>query len=122
MVSCFGQFSGLKVNLGKTAAIVRNCGGQAWAKCFGDIGVEVKIFVKYLGVLGNIRQRQDDQGWGLTIEQAFAPAPQVAFRRARVVSTLHLSMDERGFMLRSWILLVVAWVSKAYYAPIPVIR
>ena len=85
--------------------------------------MEVKNFVKYLGVrLGNIRQHQDDQGWGLTIEQAFAPALQEAFRRARVVSTLLLSMDERAFMLASWILPVVAWVSKAYYTPIPVIR
>ena len=123
VVSCFGQFSGLKVNLNKTAAIVRNCGGMEWAKCFRNIGVDVKNFVKYLGVrLGNIRHHQDDQGWGLTIEQAFAPALQEAFRRARVVSTLQLSMDERAFMLTSWILPVVAWVSKAYYARISVIR
>ena len=123
VVSCFGHFLGLKINLNKTAAIVRNCGGQEWAKCFGDIGVEVKNFVKYLGVhLGNIRQHQDDQGWGLRIEQAFALALQEAFRRARVVSTLHLSMDERAFMLTSWILPVVAWVAKAYYALVPVIR
>ena len=89
VVSCFGQFSGLKVNLNKTAAIVRNCGETEWARCFRDIGVDVKNFVKYLGVrLGNIRHHQDDQGWGLTIEEAFAPALQEAFRRARVVSTL----------------------------------
>ena len=113
----------LKVNLNKTAAIVRNCGGMEWARCFRDIGVDVKNFVKYLGVrLGNIRHQQDDQGWGLTIEQAFAPALQEAFRRARVVSTLQLSMNERAFMLTSWILPVVAWVSKAYYAPVSVIR
>ena len=123
MVSCFGQFSGLKVNLSKTAAIVRNCGGMEWARCFRDIGVDVKNFVKYLGVrLGNIRHQQDDQRWGLTIEQAFTPALQEAFRRARVVSTLQLSMDERAFMLTAWILPVVAWVSKAYYAPVLVIR
>ena len=123
VVSRFGQFSGLKVNLNKTAAIVRNCGGMEWARCFRDIGVDVKNFVKYLGVrLGNIRHQQDDQGWGLTIEQAFAPALQEAFRRARVVSTLQLSMNERAFMLTSWILPVVAWVSKAYYAPVSVIR
>ena len=105
VVSCFGQFSRPKVNLNKTAAIVQNCGGQAWAKCFAEIGLDVKNFVKYLGVrLGNIRHHQDDQGWGLTIEQAFAPALQEAFRRARVVSTLQLSMDERASMLTSWIL------------------
>ena len=76
--------------------------------------MDIKNFVKYLGVrLGNIRHHQDDQGWGLTIEHAFAPALQEAFRRARVVSTLQLSMDERAFMLTSWILPVVAWVSKA---------
>ena len=123
VVSRFGQFSGLKINLNKTAAIVRNCGGMEWARCFRDIGVDVKNFVKYLGVrLGNIRHQQDDQGWGLTIEQAFAPALQEAFRRARVVSTLQLSMNERAFMLTSWILPVVAWISKAYYAPVSVIR
>ena len=33
------------------------------------------------------------------VEQAFAPALQEAFRRALVVSTLHLSMYERAFML-----------------------
>ena len=61
VVSCFGQFSGLKVNLNKTAAIVRNCGGMEWARCFRDIGVDVKNFVKYLGVrLGNIRHHQGD--------------------------------------------------------------
>ena len=123
VVSRFGQFSGLKVNLNKTAVIVRNCGGMEWARCFRDIGVDVKNFVKYLGVrLGNIRHQQDDQGWGLTKEQAFAPALHEAFRRARVVSTLQLSMNERAFMLTSWILPVVAWVSKAYYAPVSVIR
>ena len=123
VVSCFGQFFGLNVNLNKMATIVRNCGGMAWAKCFGDIGVDVKNFVKYLGVrLGNIRHHQDDRGWGLAMEQAFARALQEAFRRARVVSTLQLSMDERAFMLTSWILPVVAWVSKAYYALTPVIR
>ena len=123
VVSRFGQFSGLKINLNKTAAIVRNCGGMEWARCFRDIGEDVKNFVKYLGVrLGNIRHQQDDQGWGPTIEQAFAPALQEAFRRARVVYTLQLSMNERAFMLTSWILPVVAWVSKAYYAPVSVIR
>ena len=85
--------------------------------------MDVKNFVNYLGVrLGNVRHQHDDQGWGLTIEQAFAPALQEAFRRARVVSRLQLSMDERAFMLTSWILPVVALVSKAYYAPISVIR
>ena len=123
VVSCFGQFPRLKVNLNKTAAIVRTCGGMEWARCFRDIGVDVKNFVKYQGVrLGNIRHHQDDQGWGLTVEQAFAPALQEAFRCARVVSTLQLSMDERAFMLTSWMVPVVAWVSKAYYAPISVIR
>ena len=123
VVCRFGQFSGLEVNLSKTAAIVRNCGGMEGGRCFRDIGVDVKNFVKYLGVrLGNIRHQQDDQGWGLTIEQAFAPALQEAFRRARMVSTLQLSMDERAFMLTSWILPVVAWVSRAYYAPVSVIR
>ena len=123
VVSCFGQLSGLKVNVNKTASIVRNFGGMEWARCFGDIGVDVKNFVNYLGVrLGNIRHHQDDRGRGMTIEQAFAPALQQAFRRARVVSTLQLSMDERAFMLTSWIPPVVAWVSKAYYAPVPLIR
>ena len=46
VVSRFGHFSGLKANLSKTAAIVRNCGGQESAKYFGDIGVEVKITSK----------------------------------------------------------------------------
>ena len=69
--SCWGEygqwcpslysFSGPKDNQNKTAAIVQNCGGLAWAKCFGEIGVDVKNFVKYLGVrFRNIRHHQDD--------------------------------------------------------------
>ena len=57
VVSCFGHFSGLKINLNETAPMFRHCGGQEWAKCFGDMGVEVRNFVKYLGGrLGNHRQ------------------------------------------------------------------
>ena len=113
VVFCFGHFSGLKINLNKTVAIVGNCGGQEWAKCFGDYGVEVKIFVKYFGVRwGNIQQHEDEQAWGLAIEQAFAPAFQEAFRRARMNVP----------SCSSWILPVVAWVAKAYYAPVPVMR
>ena len=58
----------------------------------------------------------------MTIEQAFGRVLEEAFRRARVVSTVHLSMNERAFMLTSWILRVVAFLAKAYYVPIPVIR
>ena len=75
VVSCFGQFSGMKVYLTKTAAIIGNCGGPALAKCSEEIGVDIKNLVKFVGVrLGNIRHHQDDRGWGFTIEQAFAPA------------------------------------------------
>ena len=123
VVSRFGHFSALKVNLNKTAAIVRSHGGPEWVECVNEIGVDTRPFVKYLGIrLGNIRQRQDERGWGLTIEQAFAPALQEVFRRARVVSTLHLAMEERAFMLTSGILPVIAWVAKPYYARESVVR
>ena len=49
VVSYFGEFSGLKVNLNKTVAIVCNCGGMEWARCFGDIGVDVKTSSSILG-------------------------------------------------------------------------
>ena len=54
---CIEDCDGMIVR-NKTAAIVRNCGGMEWARCFRDIGVDVKNFVKYLGVrLGNIRHQ-----------------------------------------------------------------
>ena len=63
VVSCFGHFSGLRINLDKTAAIVQSCGGQAWVKCFGDIGVEFKISSSISGyawaIYGNTKMTKD---------------------------------------------------------------
>ena len=39
-----------------------------------------------------------------------------------MVSAVHISMEEKAFMLIFWILPMVAWVAKAYYAPNSMIR
>ena len=115
VIQQFGHFSGLKMNLKKTAAIVRNRGGHEWAACISRMGVEVKHFVKYLGIrLGNTVEHDNADGWGLTQDEAFTLALQEVFWRAKVVSTLHLSLDERVFTLCSRILPVVSLVAQVF--------
>ena len=82
------------------------------------MGVEVKHFVKCLGIRQrNIVEHEGADDWGFTQDHAFALALQEAFRRTKMVSALWLFLDERVFMLRSWILPVVSWVPQVFYAP-----
>ena len=116
-------FSCLKMNLKKTSAIVRNQGGGELAACISQIGVEVKHFVKHLGIrLGNVVEHEGSDGWGFTQGQVFARALQEAFHRAKIVPRLRLSFDERVFMLCSWIFPVVSWVAQVFNAPEVVVR
>ena len=83
VVSRFGRFSGLKVNLNKTAAIVRNCGGMEWARCFRDIGVDVWVSKAYCAPVSVIRQLKlvyhvtmGTNSWGITLPILSRPRTQ----------------------------------------------
>ena len=120
VVRKFAEFSGLRVNLQKIAGIVSNIQPEAWWSAMRSESVEVKHFMKYLGIRpGNmVTLQQREEGFmGLTIEQAFSLAIQESFRRARIASTLSLTLIERALLLKIWILPVMAWTAKAYYPP-----
>ena len=88
-------------------------------------GIEVTHFIKYLGIrLGNvITQQQREEGFmGLTIDQAVSLAIQESFWRARIASTLSLTLMERALILKICILPVMAWTAKACYRPPSVTR
>ena len=85
-------------------------------------GIEVRHFMKYLGIRpGNvITQQQREEGFmGLTIDQAFSLAIQESFRRAHIASTLSLTLIQRALLLKIWILPVMAWTAKPYYPTPP---
>ena len=113
----FGDYSGMRINFSKTAAVVKNTGSAKWIEALWLMGVIVRHFVRYLGIrLGNVVSKKDlDRGlMGLTVDHAFASALTEALCRARSLTTLHLTLGERVFMLRAWIHPIVALVSKAY--------
>ena len=65
----FGEFSGLRLNIKKTAAIVRNMDSESWIEAFQKEGITVRHWVRYLGIrLGNILSSSDgpQMVWGLT--------------------------------------------------------
>ena len=118
MVREFAEYSGPCINLQKTTRIVSNIQPEAlWSAMRGE-GIEVRHFIKSLGIrLGNvITQQQREEGFmGLTIDQAFSLAIQESFGRARIAATLSLTLMERALFLKIWILPVMAWTAKAHY-------
>ena len=64
--------------------------------------MDVENYVKCLEItLSNVLEHDIDGRWGFTQDEAFGPALQEAFRRARVVAAPCLCLDERVFMLQS---------------------
>ena len=87
-------YLGMRINFSKTAAFVKNTGSAGWIESFQRVGFQVKQFVCHL--------------MGIMVDQPFAPALTEALRRARILIRLHLKLDERIFMLRTWFRPVVA--------------
>ena len=55
MVQDLTEFSGLRINLRKTAGVVSNEQLEAWWSAMRGEGMDVRHFIKYLGVrLGNV--------------------------------------------------------------------
>ena len=121
----FWDFSRLRLNIKKTAAIARNLGSGPWVEAFQKEGSTVRDWVRYLGIrLGRILPASDKThtDWGLTLDQAFAPVLHECLRRARIVSSSSLQLPGRIFVLKIRILPVLGWSAKAYCPSESVIR
>ena len=103
LIGIFGYFSGLRVNLSKTYAVVKRQGGEAPMAAV-VAGCTVKPFVKYLGILlGNI-----------SVEQAYASSISRMMQRARQMAALPLGLEEKAYLFSSWIAPVCYLPARAY--------
>ena len=100
----FGYFSGLRVNMDKTVAVIKGKKGVPTPERVG--GIQVKPLFKYLGVL--VGQLTPDAAWGPTVGKIMA--------RAKTVSTLSLGLQEKAYLFSSWIA-PVAYLTACAYEP-----
>ena len=102
----FGYFSGLRVSVAKTVALVR-CVDQELVPPASVAGVTVKKSVKQLGVLlGNVRA---EEAYALTIAKMLASG--------RTLASLPLGMEARAFLFAFRVAPIVYLTARAY-API----
>ena len=89
ILNVFGYFSGLKVKYAKTFAVVKVLEGAPQPTTV--VGVTIKPWVKYLGVLlGNVSG-----------QQAYGPAIAKMMTRAKTLATLPLGMVEKAYLFAS---------------------
>ena len=99
----FGYFSGLRVNLSKTYAVVKHRGDGPPLPAV-VAGCTLKPFVKYLGILlGNV-----------SVEQAYASSISRMMQRAGQMATLPLGLEEKAYLFSSWIAPVCYLPARAY--------
>ena len=99
----FGYFSGLRVNLSKTYAVVKRQGEEAPMPTV-VAGCTVKPFVKYLGILlGNV-----------SVQQAYTSSISRMMQRARQMAALPLGLEEKAYLFSSWIAPVCYPPARAY--------
>ena len=85
VISIFGHFSRLTINRGKSYALVK-AGSR-------ELGLQVQQKLKYLGVLpGHVSP-----------SEAYGPVISKMLLRARHLSTLPLSLEEKSVLLQMWI-------------------
>ena len=91
----FSLFSGLKVNLGKSALITKGAWNKPDIDALADLGIPLKDWVRYLGIpFGHV---SPDVALNLQIPKAM--------HRAHTLSTLSLTLSEKISLLQQWILL-----------------
>ena len=101
----FSIFSGLSINSYKSGILLVGIWNDATKAFFSCIDIKVCSSYKYLGVkLGYVSP-----------EEAFAPAMQKAMGRALSMQHWKLTLRERGFLLKLWILLVLVYPSRVIY-------
>ena len=105
VINVFGYFSGLKINASKLYVLYKSA-THAPPSSIADLKVVPSL--RYLGMqLGH-----------LTSEEAYAPVIQKMMGRARFLSNLPLSLQEKTEVFTSWVQPVVFLTARAYY-PIP---
>ena len=88
----FSAIFGLHINLSKSAFVLKGDVGQDALQQFKEARLQQQSFVKYLGVkMGHI-----------SVKETFLGALQEAFRRARVASSLELTIAEKVQLLKVW--------------------
>ena len=107
LLNLFGHYSGLKINMDKTLAVVSGRGGHAPPPPREGGGVKVKPFFKDLGVLvGNLKP---EEAWGPTVGKLMA--------RAEKMSTLSLGLQQKAHWFASWVTPVAYLTAQAYEPP-----
>ena len=101
----FSAVSGLQQNIGKSAYVTKGALQRA-LQFMQDSGLRHETKVRYLGVqMGHV-----------SIKEAFVGALREAYRRARIASTMALSIPEKITLLKTWILPTLLLTARAYVA------
>ena len=101
----FGIFVGLRLNLSKSAFLVKGVWPDAYRESLRSFGIEIKDRVKYLGILlGHV-----------TSEEAYAPIMARASAKAHFMSHLQLTLDERVALFQEWVLPLFIFPARAYF-------
>ena len=101
----FTSFSGLSINIAKSALLLKGHWEAAALVALSRTGLPVSKSYKYLGViLGDVPS-----------EQAFAPALRKAMGRAASMHSWNLSLRERAMLLELWILPVIGYPAKVVF-------
>ena len=101
----YAKFVGLKINLDKSAFLLRGFWTDRQKAKLASTGISVQSKVKYLGNLfGDV-----------TPDEAFAPHLSRALARAQFAATLPLTMSERVHLPQEWILPLMLYPARAYY-------
>ena len=100
----FSLFSGLKVNLGKSALFINGPWNKPEIDALSDLGIQLKDWVRYLGI--PFSHVSPDAALNLQIPKAM--------HRAHTLSTLSLTLSEKISLLQQWILPLFILPVKAY--------
>ena len=101
----YAKFVGLRINLDKSAFLLRGFWTDRQKTKLENTGIPVQSKVKYLGNLfGDV-----------TPDEAFAPHLSRALARAQFAATLPLTMPERVHLLQEWILPLMIYPARAYF-------
>ena len=101
----YAKFVGLRINLDKSAFLLRGFWTDRQKTKLEDTGIPVQSKVKYLGNLFG----------DATLDEAFAPHLSRALARAQFAATLPLTMPERVHLLQEWILPLMIYPARAYF-------
>ena len=104
-IRVYGLFVGLRINLGKSAFLLKGEWGEDHKRILASFGVPVKAKIRYLGiVLGHVSS-----------EEAYTPTIARAMQRAEFMRTLPLTHHERVALFQEWVLPLLIFPARAYF-------